>query len=437
MQDIRIDPRMFIHPPYITCPHCGKERFGVLWIGASGYARRCSECLLPGPNEPSACYSLPKLHKKIVYLDQFALSNMMKALNPKVRAHTRAKANDFWVTAFEKLHSLCQAQLIICPDSYSHYKESVVSPFYQELKRLYELLSGGVTFYDPATIERFQVCEHARNWLQGRAEQEPALSVASVTHGEINAWQERIIITWESGIDQQWIDDLRKTRASGHQQLEHLFRTWQAERDKTFDDWYEVECNAFGDIVLQLHQAYLCRMAGHLAGLTSLSTELLFPPPVAVLIASLGHTFRSLGLQEADIPTTIVEYLRSPSLRHVPAIKISAMLYAAMARKAASGQKRPPTRSMLEDIRMLSVLLPYCDAMFVDKECHAYLREEPLRNRIDYGTEVFSLSDKGGFLAWLDKAKASASPTHMRKVEEVYGKDWCRPFISLYRDGSA
>ena len=74
-----IDPKKFILPPYITCPKCKiSNSFGVLMIGGQRYTRRCRECWF------TESHKLPELNKKIIYLDQFAISDMMKAVNDKI-----------------------------------------------------------------------------------------------------------------------------------------------------------------------------------------------------------------------------------------------------------------------------------------------------------------------------------------------------------------
>jgi uncharacterized Zn finger protein len=86
---IRIDPKDFISPPYITCPNCEKEDvFGVLMISGNRYTRRCRECWF------DESYSLPQLSKTIIYLDQFAISEMMKALNAELGKSR--KVDKFW-----------------------------------------------------------------------------------------------------------------------------------------------------------------------------------------------------------------------------------------------------------------------------------------------------------------------------------------------------
>ena len=111
------------------------------------YCRRCRHCFWPPVTEPGAAhFPLPKLDKKIIYLDQFAISNMMKALNPRTRAHQQGKVDGWWLALFERLDSLCKLQFIVCPSSAIQTEESLVTPYHGALERMYEQLSGGIKF---------------------------------------------------------------------------------------------------------------------------------------------------------------------------------------------------------------------------------------------------------------------------------------------------
>ena len=78
MGEFVVDPRVFIQPPYLACTNCGTENaFGVLIIGW-GYTRRCRECW------HTDRFDLPEIRKTVIYLDQLAISEMMKALTSAV-----------------------------------------------------------------------------------------------------------------------------------------------------------------------------------------------------------------------------------------------------------------------------------------------------------------------------------------------------------------
>jgi hypothetical protein len=137
--------------PYLVCPKCGKQEYGVLSVGDTRCERRCRACW------HTATVYLPEIRKQTVYVDQLAFSNIMKFLSPEVRGHERAAAEPFWKELFETLGVVCHLQLVACPDSREHQHESLTSPFYKALKHTYEHFSGGVTFRDAETIRIRQI----------------------------------------------------------------------------------------------------------------------------------------------------------------------------------------------------------------------------------------------------------------------------------------
>jgi len=436
MKSFLFDPRTFISPPFIRCPKCDKDGFGVLMIRENSYWRRCRECFYPSPTDTPAIFSLPKLNKKVIYLDQFAISNMMKALYPKTKTHSKTVLDTFWLKLFERLDSLCKLQLIICPSSGFHTNESLLSPYFQPLKQMYDLLSHGVRFYSHDTIKRFQICEHASNWIQGKAEKQLYLNSQSVVYGNINAWQERLIFSFNLNYGPKEIDDLRNARESIHGGLSDVFKRWQSEKNRTFNDWFIEESMAFGRVSLGVYMDYLKRFVQISTGLAKLTINDIFPPPSIDLIHAIQSVFRDASINDSDIRHKTVEYLLSSSLKDVPFIKIYSMLYAALARKAATGRKEPPNQGMANDIAFISILLPYCDAMLIDNECHTYLKEKPLCDEISYGTLVFSHNNREDFLTYMNEIEIKASKEHIDKVTEVYGETWKKPFTTLYCDDS-
>ncbi len=426
---------MSIYPPFIKCPKCGQETFGVLLIFDDHYSRRCKECLYPHPkrSEPSASYPLPKLNKKVIYLDQCAISNMMKILNPNTKAYQRGKVDKFWLELFERLDSLCKLQLVVCPDSMFHIDESLLSSFYEPLKQMYKLLSHSITFDNPVDIKRHQIYEHASNWISNHPDKELNLDVHSVVFDKINAWQDRFIISGNIQYPSEWIDDIRNTREKICNGFARVFKRWQSEKNKSFYDWFEEVANSFGRLVLGEYISYIKRIAERPEERPVFAIDRAMLPWRVKIVESICIAFQKAGVQDADIPDRTTQYLTSPYIKDIPFNKISSMLIAALARKAAAGQKTSPDVGMDYDIKIISTLLPYCDAMFIDNKCHAYLKEKPLCDEIGYGTAVFSQYSKEEFLEYLNEVEKNASKEHLDKVYEVYGRDWQKPYKTLYQ----
>lgn len=433
MNIVTIDPRDFIYPPYTDCPKCGKSFFGILMICPDKYFRLCRDCFYPRPEKSAIEFPLPALNKKVIYIDQFAISNMMKALNPDTNAHQSGRVDSFWIDLFRRLDRLCKLQLVVCPDSGFHMHESLLSPYFTALKQMYELLSHGISFFDHETIRRFQICAHAMNWISGNQQQELSLDVSSVVHGEINSWQDRIFITPNMHFDQQWIDAIRAYRESAHSGMNRVFQYWRSEKGKTFDDWFREEYMSFGRSTLQICYDYSQQFAASSKHSADIA-DILYPPSEIVMLHSIRDTLHRAGVPDSDIRAKSYEYLLSPQLQNVPFIKIASMLYAALARKAASGMNNPPNQGMNNDITLISVLLPYCNAMFIDNQCAALLMEHPLCDNLKYGAQIFCQNTKDAFISFLDSIESTAPPRHFEKVREVYGDDWPKPYDTLYED---
>jgi hypothetical protein len=433
MKAIRIGPEMFISPPYTKCPKCGKETFGVVGIYSQHYNRRCKACLFPRGNENFVSCPLPELNKKIIYIDQFALSNMMKALNPETKAYKNGTLDHFWLNLFERLDSLCKLQLIVCPHSDLHIDESLPSPYFNALKRMYLQLSHNVRFFPHEWIERRQVLQHAKNWILGKAEIELIIEKKSAIHNKINGWQNRYIIDTNIKYFPEMIDHLRSVRDETYDYLQELFTQWKNSAHVTFDEWFETECRGYGESIINAIRSAFTEHLKISFGLKVPTLNDLLPSEAYMTFHSIQNIFIEHGISENDSIIKTFEYLMSATLKQIPFVRISAMLWATIARKAASGMKKPPDRGMANDIKMVSVLLPYCDAMFIDKRCHSYIKESHLCEKYGYDTNAFSLTTKDEFLDYLNEIETNAPREIIDAVEEVYGSEWKNPYLTMYK----
>ena len=241
---IRIDPRDFIMSPYLQCPKCGAEAYGVLRVSDTRCRRRCRACW------HTATVYLPEIKKKVVYVDQLAFSNIMKFLNPEVKGHERAAAEPFWKELFETLGVVCNLQLVACPDSREHQHESLTAPFYKALKNTYEHFSGGVSFDDAETIRIRQIAELARAWLKNELANFD-FSPESITSGRLHEWSGRIFITVD-GVLPGLVNELRTTRSKSHEGLQQVFEQWQREK-KSFKDVFAEEKAAYGQTLVRMY----------------------------------------------------------------------------------------------------------------------------------------------------------------------------------------
>lgn len=417
---ITIDPRDFIMSPYLVCPKCGRQEYGVLSVRDTRCERRCRACW------HTATARLPEIKKKIIYVDQFAFSNIMKSLSPGARGHERAAAEPFWKDLFEILGVVCHLQLVACPDSREHQHESLTSPFYKLLKHTYEYFSGGVSFHDTETIRIHQIADLARAWLKNKPPKFD-FDAESVSSGRFHGWNDRIFFTVD-GILPGTVQDLRTTRSNAHANIQEVFAQWKNEK-KPFREVYAIEKASYRQAVLRQYgqdcqrrqQMPAQMLRGHMPSLDEV-----LPSMAETLVTNLQFIFqREVGQEQSW--TKLIEIFRSNAIDEAPFNTIGAAMYASLAMKAASGQKRIPNQGTVTDVNIVSTLLPYCDAMFMDNECRALLKDIPKKYALPYPCKVFSLNTGTEFIRYLREIRDSVSPDHLAIVEEVYGPDPLKP----------
>lgn len=314
-----------------------------------------------------------------------------------------------------------------------HFDESMVTQFFTSLKRMYDSLGYGISFYDPDTIRGNQIFHHAKWWIQGNIDDyTPNLDKSVAIYRDFNSWQDRIYVTVDSKIAVELIDNYRNYLNSSHDAIKDLFQVWQTESNKNFEYWFKKETEAMGYSIYNQYTYYCAKMLKIQLGQANYSANELFSPQSAVVVHQLKEIFRSNGIEEDILNLKIMEYLLEVNHDQIPYNKIESSLWASVARKAASGQKRLPSKGMVNDVIALSVYMPFCDAMFVDKECHGFLNDEPLKSGLDYNTKIFSLNTKGDFLSFLDSISDNAPKGHFDIINEIYGPGWETPFTTMY-----
>lgn len=416
---VTIDPRDFIRRPFDDCPACGApEAFGVLAIHGLGYTKRCREC------RHDEGRALPPLKKAVIYVDQFALSKMMTSLHPDEK--DRLPDAEEWTELFRQLHRLVLLQLAVCPSSVAHEEESRLFRLFEPLRTMYELLSAATSFEDPITVRNRQMYEHIGSWVTGRNPVAWSLRADDVLDGRIDTWHERFTIVVHTDRPEHWVEDIRRERESTHELMAGVFQAWIAEgTESRFDEWRAEECRAWGKMQLTQAENYRRELISGSVGS--------FPPHAVLTINLLLKRLEMEGVPEDECSDRLVDYLTSGVTLEVPAINLMCSMVAALRRKAVSGQRKPPSRGYITDVKTISTLLPYCDAMFIDKECHAHLTENPLAEMVAaHGTRLFSMTNRSAFIDYLDDLEATVDPAHLQLVAAVYGEGRDKPFETLY-----
>lgn len=416
---VKIDPRDFVTGPFFLCPKCGGKEFGILVFSMSdhSYTRRCRNCW------HTIDLPLRELKKKVIYIDQCAISNMMKVLSPEVKGHERALAEPFWVELREALDVVVRLQLVICPDSVEHEQESLASPFFKSLKSTYEHFSGGLSFEHGTSIKMHQVAEAARCFIK-KDELKFDFDPQRVVHGRIHKWQDHIRVSVD-GILPGTLEKLREARSKSHAGLQKVFERWQKEK-KSFAEVFAQERDAYVPLIVQQFVADQQTRMKVMMGQAPMSVDAILPSTATHTVQMVQHIFE-MEAAPAKPTVTVRDFFESGLTKELPFNIVESSMFASLAVKAAAGQKEPPNQGTFNDISIVSTLLPYCDAMFVDNQCRALLQDIPKGHRFTYPCAVFSHKTGAEFLKYLREIRDSVTPEHLKTVEELYGPNALKP----------
>jgi hypothetical protein len=398
--------------------------FGTLMISNGSLTRRCRVCW------HTESQRLPALRKKIIYLDQMAYSGMAKTLDP-VWAAATAPQSTLPAKLFDALERAFKLQLIVCPNSSVHEKESVLASQPTMLRAVYEHLGNGTSFEYPVVVHQHQLGVALRAVLGGQPPRYD-LRLGLVLYGNPHEWMERIRIAVNlTGLEPD-PKVQRDVKDRSHAAMLAYFKRWQGESDKTFQDWHREERQGHAINFLHLFKERFALMQRLMSGAAPMTEEVWNPRLDAEVVLALMRVAEEAGYPPDAALRVVVDFLFSDAAYDAPANDITALLMAAVARKAANGQRRPPSPGMWNDITAIASFLPYCDAMFLDNECAGLLREEPLRTKLaPFGTRVFSSKTGAEFLDYLASLEREAGADHLRLVAEVYGEEWSIPYRQL------
>lgn len=431
--------RDLISGPYKACPSCERTNsFGVFVsiAGSNGYSRECIKC------GHSQGYPLPKIKKKVIYLDQFVISNLIKLLDKDHPSHERIKAEPFWEKLYIKLEKASRSQAIICPDSFYHRDESLTGNIdFKLMKRLYEHFSSGKTLYPSLIVEKFQIAKHFESWLEGN-KHEFVFDPQDISF-------ERDLHTWDVGLHVSvggnaypgQIEELQRVNASTKSNLEQIWKRWAQEKHIKFEDRVKEETLGLGKGLAQAAQQFNVRRNAAMARIAAgedydMELNDFMPPMSNEIVESVIRFCRyEKGMSQEEIPETIARYFTDvDALLEVPVIRISSVMFAGWAHLAAMGKKKTPKSSA--DVQFISSYLPYCDALFVDIESGTILREFPkdtpeyLRLK-EFSPRVFTLNEKDRFLDYLDEIVASIPEEQAAILRDMNGENYGEPYWSL------
>lgn len=396
--------------PFDACPMCTKEKsYGVLSAGGRILTRRCTAC---GYTEG---VSLPVVDKKVIYLDQFAFSELFKFRSGKRRED---KHSEFWQVADRHINRVVLLQQAIFPPSDIHHSETLVSPWPQELRDAYEAVAGEVRLEDTNHIQLSQIAAFAHAFISG-GDPELDLNVDNAVRGRRNAWLSDMRISVQTDYS-RFADETRAIVEETAQQVVDLMDSWR-KRNIGFDEVLEIELSSYHQSRVEALQAFAERHQRAVAADDFMAEINLGMSSIVREMSLLRDVFGRAGVRAAELDDTMGRFWTWDGNRDQPFGRILAYMFAALAGQVKAGRAKPATRGFMNDVKAIAAYAPYVDAMFVDKECATLLREGRPRDELVYGARIFSLNTKSEFLEYLATLEASASDEHRHFANIIYG----------------
>ena len=369
---------------------------------------RCSKC------HYSISERLPQVEKKVLYLDQNLFSILFKV---KSGGRLPPGHEDTSVEIYKRLRRLVLLQMVVLPHSDIHHDETIVFHSARELRQAYEFLGGDLSFIDTKAVELSQMICYARAYL---SEVEPELNsdVDEVLQGNRNVWLPDMHISVNADYT-MFADSIRKTRDSTHREVTALMDQWRL-HGTNFEKVLENEFESFGPtnrkalfdaINRQIHANTIEEPMAYLSAINH---------PILTEFNVLCELFSSHGVPEVQVGKIVNDFWLWRGNRTQPHLKIFAHLFAALARKVASGQRKV-TRGFMNDIMAISTYSPYVDAMFIDKECASLLSEQPLASDLHYRARIFSMANVGEFIKYLDDLESEITEDVRALATRIYG----------------
>ncbi|WP_201760252.1 hypothetical protein [Bradyrhizobium sp. AC87j1] len=403
---------MFELPPFRKCPKCKKERFGTLSVDDNTVTKRCADCRY------SHDEILPHVDKRVVYLDQFAVSELYKTKEGKRRLG--APSATFWQRCYELADLAYKRQQVIFPASNLHSDETIVWHSPSELRLAHEMFSGETFFDRTDEIATNQEWEFAEAYIRGSGPPTLTFNVDDILSGDRNDWLPVYHISVDSDYS-IFAPGLRRDRSVAETSLKSLAEGWAKNRP-TFDQILKHELSSYGSAMREALRDQVAKTQEAMA-----SDD---PSSVLELRFGLMNRYRQLaamfvhrGVPPQDAFNEVSKFLDWPGNQEQPAHKIFAYLIAALGWRVSSGQSPNIGAGILNDFTAIATYAPFVDAMFVDRQCASLLQQGRLRSELSFKARIFSMSNQQEFLDYLKQLGDSATDEVRQLANELYGAE--------------
>jgi hypothetical protein len=327
---------------------------------------------------------LPQVVKKVIYIDQFALSNMVKC-----------KSDPFWGDLHAQLLDLAAKNLVTCPYSPIHEEESRLSVTLREsLKGMYRQLAGDDMFKRTGEIEKSQMARLLKRFM-GVAESEQDPEWSDWAKGDPDRWGNFFNVHVDFDIDEELVERLRADKVKFCDEMAGQYDIWR-QNVQPFEE--DVKSN-----------------------LASWRSTL--PQGRKRLAVWLAQWVKAIDPSEVAPMSVLVRFFESGIWTEAPFLVRWVRVWAKIAEMARNPKgPRKPQRGDYFDSQVLSYYAAHCDAMFIDKGFCSIAADPRVRAPGPRGTRFFSEQTRDAFLEYLNELNNTMSREHRAALAFVYGQ---------------
>jgi hypothetical protein len=385
------------------CPGCGRaESFGNVDVfGGKELYRGCKACSY------NVRIPLPKLQKKIVYLDQFFFSHAFRGQEPE------------FLEAAARIERASSLQLLVAPYSSIHEDETHQWTGRDELFRFLKSVSRGHKFRYAEEVHRIQLIKGFEAWRAGQPadyqrEEADALQV------DVHGWDSYFRI--EVGRYVGDIDLIRSLKTESLEGLLDCFDGWR-QLQTTFDNDLNAEYEVAARGYIDFYLGYIMRLAG------GDNAALLNAPSASMVVESMIRRLLRDNTPPDDCLRICAQFLmQSQHFKEVPHEKIAARIHASMKAMVKGGaftnldRARKKFKGYFYDVAHISTYAPYCDAFVMDQAMADLVRQPTVDLEGRYGTKVFTRKNLDIFFTWLESLEQDITPSHRDGLATAYPK---------------
>ncbi len=351
---------------------------------------------------------LPKIQKKILYLDQFFFSNAFKKHDMEFSA------------AAEKILSVSAMQLIAVPFSSIHEDETHQWRGYDgknrnDLMEFIKATSRGHRFEPSYNIERIQTVRAFQKFL-GESPSDFELQQRDAIPSNIHEWDDYFRIDVGNYIKD--VDVMRDLKEQSVEMLLKALPNWRQSKN-TFEQDLAIELRAAAQNYVDEYLKYMARISsGDFAACVD-------SPIIARIIPELLQLIPDESLPEEKIHK-IDAFFKSDHFSEIPYQWLSVRILAVLKDKVKQGsytnlnKAHKALNGFFHDMQHVSIYGPYCDAIILDKPMAALVSDRRIDLEGRFGIKVFSKNNLDDFLSWLEALENYMTQEHRAGLSVAY-----------------